>query len=197
MAAVKDFDYLAKLLLIGDGGTGKTSLILRFVDDEFTSSYISTIGVDFNSSSGLQDTESSNLGHCWGRKIQNDNQLIGIIVVYDITDNSTFQNIPEWLRSIDRYCLKPPQKILVGTKLDLATASRQVEYSQAKALAEENCLKFWETSSKDGTNVEEAIMSLLADIKNMKEAEEQAGITSPTGTVSLPDPHPPDSKTCC
>ncbi|KAH3714180.1 hypothetical protein Pelo_19312 [Pelomyxa schiedti] len=97
---------------------------------------------------------------------------VAMAILYDITDKASFHHIPEWLRSIDIFCPTPLPKILVGTKLDLATTSRQVDYSEAKVYAEANSLKFWETSSKDSINVEEAIMALLADIKVLKEAEE-------------------------
>ncbi|KAH3762838.1 GTP-binding protein YPTM2 [Pelomyxa schiedti] len=207
MSAGKNYDYLAKLLLIGDHGVGKTCLLLRFVEDHFSPTFISTIGVDFKVRT-VQIASKILKAQIWDTAGEERFRTItsayyrgcsGIIVTYDITDRSSFQHIPEWLRSIDTNCRIPPRKILVGTKLDLATPHRAVEYSQAKAFAEENGLKFWETSSKDSTNVDEAIMALLADVKTMHEDEEDAEEAcrqrAATSTVALKSPPPPTNKT--
>ncbi|KAH3731510.1 Ras family [Pelomyxa schiedti] len=102
----------------------------------------------------------------------------GLIVLYDITDISSFHGVSSWLGEVGCYFTTTPQIIIVGTKLDMATTNRQVEFSQAKQFADEKGLQLWETSSKDGTNVEEAIMSLITSIKRIKDSDEE-----PTSTT--------------
>ncbi|KAH3745678.1 GTP-binding protein YPTC1 [Pelomyxa schiedti] len=217
MAAVKDYDYIVKLLLVGDSGVGKSCLLMRFVDDEFTPCYISTIGVDFKirtvqlESKILKTQIWDTAGEERFRTITTAyyRNCNGMIVVYDITNSTSFDNIGHWLGEIERNCSTAPLRILLGNKLDLADPSRQVEYSRAKKFADEHGIKFWETSSKDSTNVEEAIMSLLTDVKRIKEAEESesqtrttaASTKSSTSGVSLiggkTDPSSPSHHSCC
>ncbi|KAG6390853.1 hypothetical protein SASPL_148598 [Salvia splendens] len=321
-----EYDYLFKLLLIGDSGVGKSCLLLRFADDSYLDSYISTIGVDFvrgysfalyilvglftilitysltaeNSYSGArwEDYQASDTAHCpdfegnrncisdrvfdgdsldwdtvyessgieepitytrskkrkeastssssrkasrttttsrkWKGQLgkgrlatvveerelvdeeledeevgdeeegstsledddideDEDNYLVeddywdtagqerfrtitssyyrgahGIIVsliVYDVTDQESFNNVKQWLNEIDRYASENVNKLLVGNKCDLAD-NRTVPYETAKAFADEIGVPFMETSAKNATNVEQAFMAMSADIKN-------------------------------
>ncbi|RWW34959.1 hypothetical protein GW17_00000246 [Ensete ventricosum] len=142
-------DYLFKLLLIGDSGVGKSCLLLRFADDSYLESYISTIGVDFKI-----------------RTVEQDGKTIKLqIVVYDVTDQESFNNVKQWLNEIDRYASDSVNKLLVGNKCDL-TANKVVSYETAKAFADEIGIPFMEASAKDATNVEQAFMAMTAAIKN-------------------------------
>ncbi|XP_073020238.1 ras-related protein RABD2a isoform X2 [Primulina eburnea] len=144
-----EYDYLFKLLLIGDSGVGKSCLLLRFADDSYLDSYISTIGVDFKI-----------------RTVEQDGKTIKLqIIVYDVTDQESFNNVKQWLSEIDRYASENVNKLLVGNKCDLAD-NRAVPYETAKAFADEIGIPFMETSAKNATNVEEAFMAMSADIKN-------------------------------
>ncbi|KAK4382799.1 Ras-related protein RABD2a [Sesamum angolense] len=89
----------------------------------------------------------------------------GIIIVYDITDQESFNNVKQWLSEIDRYASESVNKLLVGNKSDLAD-KRAVSYESAKAFADEIGIPFMETSAKNATNVEQAFMAMAADIKN-------------------------------
>ncbi|PKU81923.1 Ras-related protein RIC1 [Dendrobium catenatum] len=89
----------------------------------------------------------------------------GIIVVYDVTDQESFDNVKQWLNEIDRYASENVNKLLVGNKCD-RTANKVVSYETAKAFADEIGIPFMETSAKDATNVEHAFMFMAADIKN-------------------------------
>ncbi|KAF2315098.1 hypothetical protein GH714_038157 [Hevea brasiliensis] len=150
-----EYDYLFKLLLIGDSGVGKSCLLLRFADDSYLESYISTIGVDFKIRTVEQDGKTIKL-QIWDTAGQERFRTItssyyrgahGIIVVYDVTDQESFNNVKQWLSEIDRYASENVNKLLL-------------------AFADEIGIPFMETSAKNATNVEQAFMAMAAEIKN-------------------------------
>lgn len=134
-------DYLFKLLLIGDSGVGKSCLLLRFADDTYTESFISTIGVDFKIRTIDLEGKTVKL-QIWDTAGQERFRTItssyyrgahGIIVVYDITDAESFANVRMWLKEVERYGSEGVSKLLVGNKSDL-TSKRAVEYSAGKVI---------------------------------------------------------------
>ncbi|XP_023346280.1 ras-related protein Rab-1A isoform X4 [Eurytemora carolleeae] len=168
-----EYDYLFKLLLIGDSGVGKSCLLRRFADDTYTESYISTIGVDFKIRTIELDGKTIKL-QIWDTAGQERFRTItssyyrgahGIIVVYDVTDQESFNNVKQWLQEIDRYASENVNKLLVGNKCDL-TNKKVVDYSSAKEYADQLGIPFLETSAKNATNVEQAFMTMAAEIKN-------------------------------
>nr|QOL01262.1 putative extracellular protein TR9_067 [Trebouxia lynnae] len=86
-------------------------------------------------------------------------------VVYDVTDQESFNNVKQWLNEIDRYANENVNKLLVGNKSDL-TAKKVVDFQTAKAFADEIGIPFLETSAKNATNVEQAFMTMAGEIKN-------------------------------
>merc|ERR1719242_3009091 len=123
----RDYDYLFKLVLIGDSGVGKSCLLLRFADDAFTESYISTIGVDFRFRTVKIDKKTVKL-QIWDTAGQERFRTItsayyrgadGIIMVYDVTNYESFDHVEEWLSEVDRYANEGTAKLLVGNKADL------------------------------------------------------------------------------
>ncbi|KAG1790985.1 P-loop containing nucleoside triphosphate hydrolase protein [Suillus fuscotomentosus] len=168
-----EYDYLFKLLLIGDSGVGKSCLLLRFADDTYTESYISTIGVDFKIRTIELEGKTVKL-QIWDTAGQERFRTItssyyrgahGIIVVYDVTDNDTFTNVKQWLQEIDRYASEGVNKLLVGNKSDL-TSKKVVEYSVAKEFADQLNIPFLETSAKNATNVEQSFLTMAKQIKD-------------------------------
>ncbi|CAO2640747.1 Ras-related protein Rab-1A, partial [Lemmus lemmus] len=167
-----EYDYLFKLLLIGDSGVGKSCLLLRFADDTYTESYISTIGVDFKIRTIELDGKTIKL-QIWDTAGQERFRTItssyyrgahGIIVVYDVTDQESFNNVKQWLQEIDRYASENVNKLLVGNKCDLTT-KKVVDYTTAKEFADSLGIPFLETSAKNATNVEQSFMTMAAEIK--------------------------------
>jgi Ras-related protein Rab-1A len=104
----------------------------------------------------------------------------GIIVVFDVTDQESFNNVKQWLNEIDRYANESVNKLLVGNKSDL-TEKRVVEYNTAKAFADEIGIPYIETSAKNANNVEQAFMTMAAEIKN-RMAREPA-MNKPANTI--------------
>uniref|UniRef100_A0A452EQW9 small monomeric GTPase n=1 Tax=Capra hircus TaxID=9925 RepID=A0A452EQW9_CAPHI len=162
-----EYDYLFKLLLIGDSGVGKSCLLLRFADDTYTESYISTIGVDFKIRTIELDGKTIKL-QIWDTAGQERFRTItssyyrgahGIIVVYDVTDQESYANVKQWLQEIDRYASENVNKLLVGNKSDLTT-KKVVDNTTAKVRGLGQV-----TSAKNATNVEQAFMTMAAEIK--------------------------------
>jgi len=168
-----EYDYLFKLLLIGDSGVGKSCLLLRFADDTYTESYISTIGVDFKIRTIQLDGKTIKL-QIWDTAGQERFRTItssyyrgahGIIVVYDTTEMESFNNVKQWLHEIDRYATEGVNKLLVGNKSDLV-AKRQVDTAAAKDFADSLSIPFLETSAKNAENVERSFMTMASEIKS-------------------------------
>jgi len=176
-----EYDYLFKLLLIGDSGVGKSCLLLRFADDTYTESYISTIGVDFKIRTIELNGKTIKL-QIWDTAGQERFRTItssyyrgahGIIVVYDVTDQVSFNNVKQWLQEIDRYACENVNKLLVGNKSDLVT-KKVVDMNTAKEFADGLGIPFLETSAKNATNVEQAFILMATEIKNRMQATAQA-----------------------
>eukprot|EP00300_Choanocystis_sp_HF-7_P006587 c14789_g1_i3.p1 GENE.c14789_g1_i3~~c14789_g1_i3.p1 ORF type:complete len:202 (+),score=58.32 c14789_g1_i3:52-657(+) len=168
-----EYDYLFKLLLIGDSGVGKSCLLLRFADDTYTESYISTIGVDFKIRTIEIEGKTVKL-QIWDTAGQERFRTItssyyrgahGIIVVYDVTDLESFNNVKNWLHEIDRYAVEGVNKLLVGNKSDLVS-KKQVETNTAKEFADSLAVPFLETSAKTAVNVESAFITMAREIKH-------------------------------
>jgi Ras-related protein Rab-8A len=160
-------------------------LLLRFSEDSFTSSFITTIGIDFKIKKLLLDDKWVKL-QIWDTAGQERFRTItsayyrgamGILLVYDITDEGSFNNIRNWMKNIEEHASDNVNKILVGNKSDVADGKRAVPYQVGKALADEYKMQFFETSAKENTNVEEVFSAIARDvIKRLQ--HEQLGRTA-------------------
>jgi Ras-related protein Rab-1A len=168
-----DYDYLFKILLIGNSGVGKSSLLLRFADDTFTDNFMPTIGVDFKIRTLEVDGRTIKL-QIWDTAGQERFKTItssyykgahGIIVVYDITDKESFKNIDTWMNEVEKHASDNVSRILVGNKCDM-DESRQVSTDEGKELADQYNIRFMETSAKESANVEEAFTLMTKEIKS-------------------------------
>ncbi|XP_063172988.1 ras-related protein Rab-13 [Candoia aspera] len=176
----KSYDHLFKLLLIGDSGVGKTCLIIRFSEDSFSGTYISTIGIDFKIRTVEVEGKRIKL-QVWDTAGQERFKTIttayyrgamGIILVYDITDEKSFENIQNWMKSIKENASAGVERLLLGNKCDMEV-KRKVSRDQAEKLSREHGIKFFETSAKSSLNVEEAFNTLARDIL-LKSAKKSA-----------------------
>ncbi|KAJ8383785.1 hypothetical protein AAFF_G00214720 [Aldrovandia affinis] len=167
----KKYDFLFKLLLIGDSGVGKTCLIIRFAEDNFNSTYISTIGIDFKVKTIEVEGKKVKL-QVWDTAGQERFKTIttayyrgamGIILVYDITDEKSFENIQNWMKSIKENASSGVSRMLLGNKCDIE-AKRKVSKETGEKLAKDHGIRFFETSAKSSINVEESFIALARDI---------------------------------
>jgi Ras-related protein Rab-1A len=214
-AMKKDYDYLFKLVLIGDSGVGKSCLLLRFADDNFTDSYISTIGVDFRFRTITIDKKTVKL-QIWDTAGQERFRTItsayyrgadGIIMVYDVTSAESFDHVEEWLSEVDRYANENTAKLLIGNKADLID-EKQVSEETAQKFADKLGIPFLETSAKTATNVDQAFLTMAKELIKAREVLAangntqggKKGTSSTTGGGIVVKPTP-DSKTnnspCC
>lgn len=184
----KTYDYLFKLLLIGDSGVGKTCLLFRFAEDSFNNSFISTIGIDFKIRTIDLDGKKIKL-QIWDTAGQERFRTIttayyrgamGILLVYDITNEKSFENIKNWIRNIEEHASADVEKMILGNKCDM-NDRRQVSRERGAQLAIEYAIKFMETSAKASVNVEEAFFTLARDIKAKTEKNLQASTTQSGG----------------
>lgn len=201
-----DYDYLFKILLIGNSGVGKSSLLLRFADDTFTDNFMPTIGVDFKIRTLEVDGKTIKL-QIWDTAGQERFKTItssyykgahGIIVVYDVTDKESFKNIDTWMNEVEKHASDNVSRILVGNKNDLSD-SRQVTTDEGKELSDQYNIRFMETSAKESANVEEAFTLMTKEIKS-RVVHTEARKPSQTGKKLNPKTKKLEKKTggsCC
>lgn len=166
-----EYDYLFKVVLIGDSGVGKSNLLSRFTRNEFNLESKSTIGVEFATRS-IQYEGKTIKAQIWDTAGQERYRAItsayyrgavGALLVYDIAKHQTYENVERWLKELRDHASRDIVIMLVGNKSDLRHL-RAVPTEEAKAFAELNGLSFIETSALDSTNVELAFHTILIEI---------------------------------
>lgn len=165
------YDYMLKILILGDSAVGKSALLMKFCDNQFTQSHIATIGVDFKYKTIDCESKKYRL-QVWDTAGQEKFRSIvqtyykgamGIILVYSINDRKSFENIENWMRQISANTQNDAVVILVGNKSDVE--DRTVQTSEGERVASDHNIHFFETSAKQGTNVEEAFFQITKEIK--------------------------------
>ncbi len=159
-----------KYVIIGDTAVGKSSLLSIFTDKIRSDKYEPTIGVDFEKKQLDLDGKSVEIniwdtsGHPRYRQIAASyyKGVLGVIIVYDITNLESFQNLNSWLNEIKNESSNAC-KILVGNKNDLEK-DRKVTFEQGKEFANQNGMKFFETSVKENNNVKEIFLTIAKEI---------------------------------
>ncbi|CAA3017398.1 ras-related RABA1f [Olea europaea subsp. europaea] len=166
-----DYDYLFKVVLIGDSGVGKSNLLSRFTRNEFSLESKSTIGVEFATRSIRVDDKVVK-AQIWDTAGQERYRAItsayyrgavGALLVYDVTRHVTFENVERWLRELRDHTDSNIVIMLVGNKADLRHL-RAVQTEDAKAFAEKEHAFFMETSALESMNVENAFTEVLTQI---------------------------------
>ncbi|XP_032646238.1 ras-related protein Rab-3D [Chelonoidis abingdonii] len=204
-AADQNFDYMFKLLIIGNSSVGKTSFLFRYADDSFTSAFVSTVGIDFKVKTVYRNEKRVKL-QIWDTAGQERYRTIttayyrgamGFLLMYDIANQDSFNALQDWATQIKTYSWDNAQVILVGNKCDLED-DRVVATEDGKRLADELGFEFFEASAKDNINVKQ-VFERLVDIICEKMNESLDTNTTLVGNSkngALTGTPPPQSSSC-
>uniref|UniRef100_A0A1A9WYJ4 Ras-related protein Rab-3 n=1 Tax=Glossina brevipalpis TaxID=37001 RepID=A0A1A9WYJ4_9MUSC len=146
--ADQNFDYMFKLLIIGNSSVGKTSFLFRYADDSFTSAFVST------DTAGQERYRTITTAYYRG--------AMGFILMYDVTNEDSFNSVQDWVTQIKTYSWDNAQVILVGNKCDMED-QRVISFERGRQLADQLGVEFFETSAKENINVK-AVFERLVDI---------------------------------
>jgi len=206
----EEYDYLFKVVLIGDSGVGKSNLLSRFTRNEFCLESKSTIGVEFATRT-LQVEGRTVKAQIWDTAGQERYRAItsayyrgalGALLVYDVTKPTTFENVSRWLKELRDHADSNIVIMLIGNKTDLKHL-RAVATEDAQNYAEKEGLSFIETSALEATNVEKAFQTILAEIyriisKKSLSSEEPAPANIKEGkTIVVGGSEVNTKKPCC
>lgn len=213
MSKDDEYDYLFKVVLIGDSGVGKSNLLSRFTRNEFSLESKSTIGVEFATRS-IEVDDKTIKAQIWDTAGQERYRAItsayyrgavGALLVYDIAKHLTYENVERWLKELRDHADANIVIMLVGNKSDLRHL-RAVTTEEAKAFSEKNSLSFIETSALDSTNVETAFTNILTEIHHIvsqRQLENDDKDEVPGGssivvdkTVDMSESNPTGCKMC-
>ncbi|KAF3337325.1 ras-related protein RABA2a-like protein [Carex littledalei] len=188
---IDEYDYLFKVVLIGDSGVGKSNLLSRFTRNEFCLESKSTIGVEFATRT-LQVEGRVIKAQIWDTAGQERYRAItsayyrgalGAVLVYDVSKPSTFDNIARWLKELRDHADPNIRIMLIGNKTDLKHL-RAVATEDAQGYAEKEELSYIETSALDATNVEAAFQMILGDIYRTISKKPISGLEEANGKTN-------------
>ncbi|KAK4487092.1 hypothetical protein RD792_006407 [Penstemon davidsonii] len=202
--AEDEYDYLFKLVLIGDSGVGKSNLLSRFTKNEFNLESKSTIGVEFATRSlnidgkvikaqiwdtaGQESRFEIELNHLFHRYRAITSAYyrgaVGALLVYDVTRRPTFENALRWLKELRDHTDPNIVVMLIGNKSDLRHLI-SVSTEDGKDLAERESLYFMETSALEATNVDNAFTEVLAQIHQIV-SRKAVELTDEAAASSIP-----------
>ncbi|XP_064900665.1 ras-related protein Rab-27B isoform X2 [Columba livia] len=174
-----DYDYLIKLLALGDSGVGKTTFLYRYTDNKFNPKFITTVGIDFREKRVVYNRQGPNGSpgkafkvhlQLWDTAGQERfrslttaffRDAMGFLLMFDLTSQQSFLNVRNWMSQLqaNAYC-ENPDIVLIGNKADLSD-QREVNERQAKDLADKYGIPYFETSAATGQHVENAVATLL------------------------------------
>ncbi|XP_044305066.1 ras-related protein Rab-25 [Varanus komodoensis] len=207
----EDYNFVFKVVLIGESGVGKTNLLSRFTRNEFSHDSRTTIGVEFSTRTILvgdalvkaQIWDTAGLERYRAITSAYYRGAVGALLVFDITKHQTYDVVERWLKELYDHAEATIVVMLVGNKTDLAQA-REVPAEEAKMYAENNGLLFVETSALDSTNVELAFETVLRGIFNKVQKQKQkspldstvslSAENAPAGSPSRPEG---EKRACC
>ena len=194
-----DFDYTIKILVVGDSTVGKTNFIRMFIENKFYQNYMTTSGIDLKTSN-IEIKNKKIRVQLWDTAGQEKYRAIttnlflkvqGVLLVYDLTNEESFNNLKSWVKLIKDECGKQMQMLIVGNKSDL-DEQRVVDKNIANEYAKEEKLEYIETSSKTGDNVQKAITMLCEKVLDNTEITNDFSFTLDATRMSQKD-----KSKCC
>ena len=209
----ENYDLIFKIVLIGDSGVGKTNILSRYINNEFSLATQSTVGVEFGSKIIKKNGKVIKL-QIWDTAGQERYKSItsayykgskGAFVVYDITRKTTYDNIDKWIGELKTNGSEDVLIMLVGNKSDLED-KREVITEEVEKKAQEQKLAFCETSALNGKNVEYAFENLINEIlkkvekdkiNETKQLSESKAITLETADKNQNEKNSKKKKKCC
>lgn len=204
----RDYDYLFKMVIIGDSNVGKSCLLIRFADDCFTENYITTIGVDFRFKTAEINKKNVKL-QIWDTAGQERYRTItnayyrgsdAIILTADWSNKQSFDNIPVWLEEVNKCTGEDTKKILLINKSDIDDDLKQVTQSDINKMSKEYSLEIMEVSAKTGANVDDAFNKLTKDLIQKKDKDSEGGMikkSGPRGRSKLVPDKKVTTQSCC
>ena len=192
-------EHSFKILLLGDTSVGKTCFLKRYTDDTFQDAYLSTIGFDFKFKMVELKNGKKVKVQLWDTAGQERFRTIaksyykgahGIILVYDVTNQKSFDNIKNWVNQIKEEASSKVCIILIANKID--SDERVVSKKDGEALAKNYELKIYEASAKENINVTEAFQDLIESIN-----ENYSNILSTGTKIQKPAPTKQEKSGCC
>ena len=175
MSTSNEVEFVFKILLLGDSEVGKSCFLMRYSDNVFVENYITTIGLDYKLKSVKLDSGKTIKVQLWDTAGQDKYRTIaknyfkgshGILLLYDVTKQSSFQNIRDWIQDIREEVSQKAIIFLIGNKIDLVD-KRKISKEKGIELAEEYKLLFFEASAKSGENVDEVFKALYKKISEV------------------------------
>ena len=175
MSTSNEVEFVFKILLLGDSEVGKSCFLMRYSDNVFVENYITTIGLDYKLKSVKLDSGKTIKVQLWDTAGQDKYRTIaknyfkgshGILLLYDVTKPSSFQNIRDWIQDIREEVSQKAIIFLIGNKIDLVD-KRKISKEKGIELAEEYKLPFFEASAKSGENVDEVFKALYKKISEV------------------------------
>ncbi|XP_035235299.1 ras-related protein Rab-3C isoform X2 [Anguilla anguilla] len=195
----QNFDYMFKLLIIGNSSVGKTSFLFRYADDCFTSAFVSTVGIDFKVKTVYKNDKRIKL-QIWDTAGQERYRTIttayyrgamGFILMYDITNEESFNAVQDWSTQIKTYSWDNAQVVLAGNKCDMEE-ERVVPAASGRMLAEQLGFQFLETSAKENVNVAQTFERLvdIICVQTAENPEADPAVATATPSAKLTDTPP-------
>ena len=190
-----DVDFLFKVVLLGDAGVGKSSILRRFVDGTYDPHYCCTIGVEFGARTlqigcacvrlQIWDTAGAERYRAVSRAYYRG--AVGVMLVYDVTSRMSFRHLDDWIGEVNANADDDPRLVILGSKCDVDASKIEVPTEEAAEYAQSVGAAFMEVSARLGKGVDEAFALMAEDVLRVK-----AGMDARRpGCVRLPGPGEP------